>query len=250
VSRLLEGYRDRPAANLDAICMTLMQVAQLVTDIPEIAELDINPLFANERGVVAVDARIRVVPAKQRGSERLAISPYPKECEETCELRDGRRVLLKPIRPEDLPAHEAFVSKLTPYDLRQRFLGATRKIPRSQMARLTQIDYAREMAFIATTDEETGEPETLGVVRILTDPDDVMADFAIVIRSDHKHEGLGTVLMSKMIRYCRERGTSELAAPVLKNNTAMLALMKKLGFEIEDASEEGIVTVRKKLTEH
>jgi len=247
VSRLLQGYRDRPAANIDAICTTLMKIAQLITDIPEITELDINPLFADEDGVVAVDARICLVATDQRGAERLAISPYPKELEETAEIAGGRKVLLRPIRPEDLPAHERFVAMLTADDLRQRFLGRVRRIPQSQMARLTQIDYDREMAFIATTADPT-EPETFGVVRTITDPEDVTADFAIMVRPDFKRRGLGSLLMEKIIRYCRDRGTAELVAPIIDTNLAMLALMKKLGFSCEDAPGEHRVIVRKRLS--
>jgi acetyltransferase len=249
VSKMLDGYRDRPRANLDAICTTLMKVAQLVADVPQIAELDINPLFADEHGVVAVDARIRLEQTRQPGPERLAILPYPKELEEHVTLDDGQTVLLRPIRPEDVPAHERFVSKLTQEDLRQRFLGAIRKIPRSQMARMAQIDYAREMAFIATIDRLDGEPETLGVVRMVTDPNDVRTDLAIVVRSDLKRRGIGVVLMNKLLDYCRARGTRELVAPVLRENQAMLGLMKKVGFTVEDTPDETIVLVRKKLTE-
>jgi len=249
VSKLLEGYRERAAANMDAICMVLMQVAQLVTDIPEIAELDINPLFADEVGAVAVDARIRVAASTQRGPERLAIPPYPRELEEHVQLEDGTRVVLRPIRPEDLPAHEHFVTKLTRADLRQRFLGVVRDLPRSQMARLTQIDYDREMAFIAATQDGAGEAETLGVVRIVTDPVSETADFAIIIRSDLKGQGIGTMLMEKMVRYCRKRGIRELATPVLLDNVAMRALMKKLGFDVEECGDNKTVIARKRLTE-
>jgi len=249
VSKLLRGYRDRAAADIDAIGMVLLQVAQLVTDIPEIAELDINPLFADEAGAIAVDARIRVAHSEQRGPERLAITPYPKELEEHTQLTDGTQVVLRPIRPEDLPAHERFVTKLTRADLRQRFLGVVRDLPRSQMARLTQIDYDREMAFIATEADGGDEPETFGVVRIVTDPGSETAEFAIIIRSDLKGQGIGTVLMEKMIRYCRQRGIGALATPVLLDNMAMRALMKKLGFVVEACGDDKTVIARKRLSE-
>ncbi len=230
VYRLLKGYRDRPPADLDAICLVLTQVSQLIVDCPEIVELDINPLFADDQGVLALDARIRVAAAKQAGADRLAIRPYPRELEETIALPSGRRILVRPIRPEDQPAHEAFAAHLTPEDLRFRLLGAHREIPPSEMARLVQIDYDREMAFIAV-DPNAAEPETLAVVRCAIDPDGTRAEFAVMVRSDLKRSGLGTVMMNKMIRYCRERGLREIVAQVLRENSAILNLTKKLGFE-------------------
>ena len=190
VSRLLNGYRDRPPADMDAICMTLIQVAQLIVDRPEIVELDINPLFADARGVLALDARIRVQPASCSGPERLAIRPYPRELEETLTMRDGREVLVRPITPEDQPAHREFVGHLTAEDLRFR-LGANRDIAPSEMARLTQIDYDREMAFIVVAPNTEGKDETLAVVRTVALADNTMADFAIMVRSDLKRSGLG-----------------------------------------------------------
>ena len=139
-------------------------------------------------------------------TKRLAIRPYPRELEETIRLPSGREVFVRPIRPEDGPAHQAFVARITPEDLRFRFLGVTRDMPPSEMARLTQIDYDREMAFIAIAPNAAGEPETLAVVRTVGNPDSTKADFAVMVRSDLKRSGLGTALMRKMIRYCKSRG--------------------------------------------
>lgn len=240
VAKLLGGYRDRPAADMDAICLTLMQTAQLAADLPQIAELDINPLIADENGVIAVDARIRVLSTDLHGPERFAIRPYPAELEEMIELRGGRRILARPIRPEDQPAHEQFVARLTQEDIRNRFFGVIRQLQASQMARLTQIDYDREMAFVATTLDGRCEGETVGVVRIIADPDNITAEFAIIVRSDLKGHGLGEALMQKMIRYCHDRGTSELAGEVLRGNEAMLAFVEKLGFEIQETDDETV----------
>jgi acetyltransferase len=229
VARLLEGYRGRPPANRQAIELTLVQLSQLVVDFPEIVELDINPLFADAQGVLVLDARISVAPAKP-GTDRLAIRPYPKELEERFVMSDGREALLRPIRPEDEPNHHVFVSKLTPEDIRFRFFGLVHELPHTEMARLTQIDFDREMAFLGEITVEGGGRETLGVVRTVTDPDNEKAEFAIVVRSDLKGSGLGKRLLVKMIDYCRSRGTRAIVGQVLKDNTRMLAFVKHLGF--------------------
>jgi acetyltransferase len=248
VWRLLRGYRGRPAADLDGICLTLARVAQMVIDLPEIAEIDINPLLADENGVLALDARLRADPAGQAGgATRLAIRPYPAELEEHFTLRLGRRVLMRPIRPEDEPAHHSFLSRLTPEDIRFRFFGLVKALPHSQMARFTQIDYDREMAFIATAPARDGSLETLGVVRTATDADNRRAEFAIVVRSDIKGQGLGRALLEKMLRYCGERGTAEVVGQVLADNSAMLDLAAALGFESRSLPGRGIQEVCQRL---
>ncbi len=229
VARLLEGYRGRPPANKEAIQLALVQLSQLVVDFPEIVELDINPLFADAHGVLALDARMVVAPARA-GTERLAIRPYPKELEEWFTMTDGRKTFLRPIRPEDEPNHHILVSKLTPEDIRFRFFGLVHELPHSEMARLTQIDYDREMAFIGEIEKAEGGKETLGVVRTVTDPDNEAAEFAIVVRSDLKGSGLGKRLLVKMIDYCRSRGTRTIVGQVLKDNQRMLAFVQHLGF--------------------
>jgi len=243
VSRLLAGYRDRPRVDMDALCGTLIKVAQMIVDIPEIAELDINPLLVDEKGVLALDARIKVSPASGAGASRLAIRPYPGELEDTLALEDGASVLIRPIRPEDEPDHYAFLSRLSSEDVRFRFFGQVRALPHTQMARLTQIDYDREMAFLARTVEPGSRDsgETLGVVRTVTDPDNDHAEYAIVVRSDMKGRGLGRRLLEKMIAYCRSRGTNRVIGQVLGDNKAMLGLCKKLGFATHAIPSEGVV---------
>jgi acetyltransferase len=243
VYKLLKGYRDRPPVDLDAVCRTLMQVSQMIVDIPEITELDVNPLFADENGVLAVDARIAIAPTARDHGQRLAIRPYPKELEEYFRMRGGRQVLLRPIRPEDEPEHYEFLSKLTPEDIRFRFFGLVGELPHSQMARLTQIDYDREMAFIATAPKEGASRETLGVVRTVTDPNNERAEFAIVVRSDLKGQKLGYKLLDKMINYCRERGTREIVGQVLPDNKRMLDLAHSLGFVGRNLIGENAVEV-------
>ncbi len=232
VSAFLRGLGGRPAADLDAVCLTIIKVSQLITDIPQIQEIDINPLFADDQGVAVLGARVRVAEVMANGQDRLAIRPYPKELEEQATLKNGRVVLIRPIRPEDEPAHYEFFKHLSPEDLRFRFFGVVRELSHMEMTRLTQIDYEREMAFIATAPDGEGRPETLGVVRASTKPDNSAAEFAIIVRSDQKGQGLGRMLMQKIIRYCRERGTAAITGQALLENKGMQTLAEKVGFEV------------------
>jgi acetyltransferase len=229
--------------------MTLIRISQLVVDIPEVIELDINPLLADANGVVALDARIVVAPAEQPGATRLAIRPYPQEFEEPFTMRNGREIVIRPIRPEDEPEHHVFIARLTPEDVRFRFFGLVRELPHSQMARLTQIDYDREMAFIASGVDVVGKYETLGVVRTVTDPNNHRAEFAIVVRSDLKGMGLGKKLLTKMIEYCRQRGTREMVGQILAENRRMLSLAKSVGFRERSVPDEQAVEVSLTLNE-
>jgi len=247
ISKLLQGYRDRPPVDLDAVKMSLLQVSQLIVDFPEIAELDINPIFADENGVLAVDARIRVGKRPANEETRLAIRPYPKQLEEEFILSDGRATLLRPIRPEDEPEHYEFISKLTPEDIRFRFFGTVRQLPHSEMARLTQINYEREMAFIGTAAKEGGGFETQGVVRTNTDPNNERAEFAIVVRSDLHELGLGSKLLDKMIDYCKSRKTKWMVGQVLEDNRLMLQLAESKGFTRKRVINEAVFEVTLKL---
>ena len=230
VSRRLMGYREQPAADLAALTRVLIAVSHIVTDLPEVVELDVNPLLADEKGVVALDARIAIEPCEAAGPERLAIRPYPQGLEDRYTMKDGREVLLRPIRPEDEPAHRDFLSRLSPEDMRFRFFGVVREMTHADLARFTQIDYDREMAFIATIPGAAGGSETLGVVRAVADPDNQEAEYAIVVRTDLKGQGLGRALMEKIIRYLRQRGTREVVGTVLPENRAMLELVRRMGF--------------------
>lgn len=232
VSALLAGYRDRPAAKLDAVHDVLLAVSQMLADLPALAELDINPLWADHEGVIALDARLRASRAPGAGTSRFAILPYPAELAERLEWR-GRELLLRPIRPEDEAQHLAFIRQLAPEDIRLRFFGARRELPRSELARLVQIDYAREMAFVALAPGADGACETLGVVRAVADPDNVEAEFAIIVRSDLKGQGLGHLLLAKMVRYLRDLGTRRMVGEVLRDNVGMRELARSHGMHAE-----------------
>ncbi len=229
VSRLLAGFRDRPAVDLASLERALVSLAQLAADVPEIVELDVNPLLADEHGVLALDARIRIAHDRACGTERFAIRPYPAELEERTDFR-GRPLLLRPIRPEDFGQHKRFLARVVPEDLRARFFATLREVPDRDLARLTQIDYDRDMAFVAVATEADGAEATLGVARASADPDNVEAEFAVLVRSDLKGMGLGRMLLEKLVRYCRARGTCRMVGEVLSDNARMIRLAEGLGF--------------------
>ena len=232
VASLLAGYRDHPAVDLDAVCDVLIALSQMLADLPELIELDINPLLADADGVIALDARLRVSQTPSAGAARFAITPYPAELAETVPWQGGL-IELRPIRPEDEPQHRAFIEQLAPQDLRLRFFSVRRGLPRSELARLTQIDYAREMAFIAVQSPPEGPAQTLGVVRVFIDPDNIDAEFAIIVRSDMKGRGLGHLLMRKMIGFLSRRGTQRMIGAVLHENHGMRELARSNGFVVD-----------------
>ena len=229
VARLLKGWRDTPAADLDAVVATLLAVAQLLADVPELAELDINPLIVNHQGVLALDARIRLSADRPAGAANFAIRPYPTELAEIRSWQ-GVPLELRPIRPEDELRHVEFLASLDPEDIRMRLFYSRRRMERSELARLTQIDYTREMAFIAVAPGPDGAPQTLGVARALADPDNRSAEFGIIVRSSLKGTGLGRILLGKLIDYQRANGTQQLVATVLRENQRMLELAYSFGF--------------------
>ena len=229
VAKLLGGWRDVPAADHAALHDTLIAVSQMLAELPQICELDINPLLVDEHGVIALDARVRLAANARGGAANFAIRPYPAELVQTLDWK-GRSITLRPIRPEDEAQHLAFLEALDPADVRMRIFYSRRSIARSELARLTQIDYEREMAFVATAPLTGGGEETLGVARAIADPDNSEAEFGIVVRSDLKGTGLGTLLMTRLIDYQRRRGTPRMVATVLHENTGMLQLAQHLGF--------------------
>jgi acetyltransferase len=232
IAKLLAGYRDHPPVQLDAICDVLIALSQMLADLPELAELDINPLLADNEGVIALDARVRISRRAGGGAAHFAITPYPAELVDTVTWQ-GETIVLRPIRPEDEPQHRAFVELLHPQDLRLRFFSSRRELPPSELARLTQIDYAREMAFIAVRSLPDKSLQTLGVIRAVIDPDNVDAEFAIIVRSDLKRQGLGTLLMRKMIAFLSGRGTRRLIGCVLRDNEQMREMALSQGFEVD-----------------
>ena len=228
--RLLKGYRDRPPAKLDQIAESLVRLSYLVARHPEIREIDINPLLADEAGVIALDARVRVEDNRANPRVPMALRPYPSEWIKDLEFESFGTVRLRPIRPEDEPRYEEFQKRVTAEDRRLRFFSSATDLSHKFLARLTQIDYAREMAFVAVQ-QDTGE--FLGVSRFVADPDYTRGEYAIQVRSDLKGRGLGWQLMQHLIAYARAEGLKELFGSVLAENTTMLKMCRELGFSIQ-----------------
>ncbi len=245
VWRLLQGYRGQPAADIDAIAEVLIRIGQLAAGHGEIAELDINPLLADSKGVIALDARIAVTAAASDDRGRLAISPYPSELASFGRLRDGTQIRLRPVRPEDEPELQDIVAHMTPDDARLRFLSPMRQLSHALAARLSQIDYDREIAMIAFS----GDGRTaLGVARFAADPDNRRAEFAIAVRSDWKGRGLGYLLLARILEIGGRRGIGEIFGYVERGNGRMVELCRAFGFDIvADPVDSQIFRVSKAL---
>ncbi len=240
VGALLGPHRGKPGADAQALTDALLRLSQMACDLAALAELDINPLLADADGVLALDARIRLrrPGAAERG--RLALRPYPAGLEETLQV-GGQSLLARPIRPEDGARMTAFYAGCSAPDLRLRFFLARREVPRSELARYCQIDYEREMAFIAL-DGDT----MVGEVRAVCDPDNATAEFAIQVAGGWQKRGLGRLLLDKLLAYQRARGTAEVIGSCLQDNAGMAALARQAGFEVGPAPD-GTLSLRKRL---
>ena len=248
VYRLLTGYRNQPKADIDSIALTLVKLSQLIIDVPEIVELDINPLLADQHGVMALDARMKVRPAATKGAARLAIRPYPRRLEGTVADQAGRTYMIRPILPEDEPEIQGLISRLSPQAIRLRFFTSLKTLSHTDAARLTQIDYDREMALVLTEPGAAGKSPIYAVVRLVSDPNNERGEYAVVVQDDLTGKGLGMLLMQRIIDYAKTRGLSEIVGHVLSENTKMLKLCEELGFTIERQDDDaGTVRVRLKL---
>jgi acetyltransferase len=230
IGPMLGSWRGRPAANEQALIEVLLKVSQMACDLAGIAELDINPLLIDSEGVLALDARVRVRDPSSLAP--LAIRPYPQELSESLQLR-GSPLLLRPIRPEDGERLKRFYQKAAPADMRLRFFMSRRELPPSELARYSQIDYDREMTFVALGPaDDQGEQEMVGEVRAVCDPDNRTAEFAIQIASEWQGKGLGRVMLARLVQYLREHGTGEVIGECLPENASMADLAKSLGFAV------------------
>ncbi|KEA62762.1 Protein acetyltransferase [Marinobacterium lacunae] len=246
VYRIIAENSYQVERDVDHLSGLLLRMSEMLVDLPELNTLEINPLLLNKRGLLAVDCAASVAEPG-----RLAISPYPEHLTEQITLkRSGRPATLRAIRGEDEPAHLEFYNRLSPESIRLRYFYSRGVPTHDELANWTQIDYDREMAFIVSAPRLDAKGyETLGVVRAVTDADNVRAEFSVVIRDDLQGEGLGIILMRKIIDYCRSRGTLELSGSTLTTNKGMQALARRLGFRISYNAEEEVVEMKMLLNE-
>ena len=234
---------------LDVIGLSqfLVRVSNLIVDCPEIQRLDIHPLLASAGEFTALDVTLTLAPFSGSSESRLAIRPYPQHLEESVTLKNGDACLFRPILPEDEPALQRFIARVTKEDLYYRYFSEINEFTHEDLANMTQIDYDREMAIVAVRRTDDGE-EILGVTRAISDPDNVDAEFAVLVRSDLKGLGLGRRLLEKLIGYTRDHGLMRLNGITMPNNRGMVTLARKLGFTVDIQLEDGIVSLTLPLT--
>jgi len=241
----LQGCRGQPPVKIEAIIEVLIRLGQLAADHPEIRELDINPLLADAAGIIALDARLRVAPAYGASTTKPAIAPYPQYLETAERLRDGTLLRVRPLRPEDELMLHDLAAHMSHEDLRLRFFTPVRGLNHAVAARLSQLDYDRELALLAEHDDVA-----VGVAHFFADPDNLRAEYAIAVRSDWKGRGVGYLLMRRLIDISRQRGIGELVGEVLRENEPMLQMCRELGFTItREPRDQTIILVRKQLAE-
>jgi acetyltransferase len=238
-AKLLESTRGAPAVDSEALVRMLLRVSEMATELPEIVEMDMNPVIASPDGVVAVDARIVVEPYNEaaRPFDHMAIHPYPRELVQRGEMSDGSSLVIRPIRPEDAIMEREFVNGLSERSRYLRFMYALQEISPESLSRFTQIDYDREMALVAVAAPE-GEDKIVGVARYYTLPDPKDCEFAIVVGDDWQHRGIARRLMGALVDAARDGRHTRMLGTVLKENRRMLKFAESLGFEVETSAED------------
>lgn len=240
IYELLKGYRNMKGVDIKSIQFLLYKFAYLVMDFPEIKEIDINPLSVDEKGGVVLDAKVildrKIAGKKIKPYSHMVISPYPKEYITTFKMKNGKKVLLRPIKPEDEPLEGEMFTKFSEETQRFRFFQKIKDITHELLIRYTQIDYDREIAIIAET-KEKGKKKMVGVVRIIEDPCDETAEFAIVVADPWQKQGLGNKLTDYILEISRERGIKKVYAEMLKDNYAMKHMLAERGFKIIESEE-------------
>jgi acetyltransferase len=249
VATLLGPFRNRPPVDMDALENVLLRLSEMVCELPWLAELDINPLLVDEHGALALDARIVIAP-RVPGADRyghMAIHPYPTHLVTHWQLPDGHDVVIRPIRPEDAELTQGFVKSLSEESRYFRFMDAVSELSPAELARLTQIDYTREMALLALTEVDGREVE-LGVARYAINPDGETCEFALVVNDQWQKQGIGHKLMDVLMDVARGRGLKLMEGEVLKTNRPMLKLVEALGFRVEPHPEdEGVRRISREL---
>jgi len=242
VYRLLKGYRNLPPADLDRLAEVLLSLAQLVTDFPEIVELDINPLFITGGQPLAADARMVVEPSPVPSPRHLIIAPYPNQFVSDWLMEDGTPVKLRPMRPEDEPLVADFLAACSDDTIYFRYFRRIKKWTHEMLIRFTQNDYDRELGLMAVG-VPPGPEVMMGVSRLVMTPDRETGEFAIIVADPWHGRGLGRKLLERLIEIAREMGVKRLWGAVLSDNHPMLGLVQKFGFTLKKDPEAGTVQV-------
>jgi acetyltransferase len=243
-SLALQPLRGAPAAAQAAVEDVLLRVSDLVSELPDVGAIDINPLVVTARGAVAVDARVGVMrqPPGQRLYQHMAIHPYPGELEHVLELEDGQRATLRAIRPEDAALEHEFVHRLSEQSRFLRFMFGMQDLTPMMLSKFTQIDYDRELALIVVLQPPEGPQQQIGVARYITLPDAETCEFAIVVSDEWQGRGVARPLFQRLIAAARERGIRVMTGVTLRENTRMIDLSRSLGFATRaDADEPELV---------
>ncbi len=239
VSKVLGGFRNKPPVNKEFLEEILVRLSHLVTDFPEIREIDINPLLVNEKDVIGLDARVVLKRTKLRSPNHMAIAPYPRRYETQWKTSDGTQLLLRPIRPEDEGMMLDLFNTFSERTMLFRFFQILKSMPHEQIVRYTQIDYDREMAIVAVGSEHDKE-RIFGVGRLNYYPNLETSEFSVVVGDPWQRRGLGTKLLNLCIEIAKERRVSQLWGDIMAENEGMIRLCKRLGFKIDWRNEEGI----------
>jgi acetyltransferase len=239
VAKLLGEFRDMPAIDMDSLVSTLLAVSSMACELPWIQEMDINPLIADENGVVAVDARIAVDYPKSSTDRynHLAIHPYPRHLVRQLQLNDGTDIVIRPIRPEDAEMEDRFVRELSAESRYFRFMNQLQELSQEMLVRFTQIDYHNEMALVAVATVD-GKDEQIGVARYTTNLDKTSCEFALTVSDDWQHRGIGHILMKDLMDVARHRDLSQMEGQVLSDNKKMLDLVRTLGFSAKNDPDD------------
>lgn len=249
IAGLLGSFRNMPAVDMNALVDVLRHVSEMVCALPEIISLDINPLIADENGVMALDARIEVEhPSPSMDCyDHMAIHPYPYHLVSQVQLADGTNITIRPIRPEDASIEQSFVRELSPESKYFRFMQGLNELTQEMLVRFTQLDYSRELAMIAVLDSHDQETE-LGVARYVMNPDGDSCEFALVVADRWQNRGIGSRLMNALFDAAREHGIERMEGEILANNQNMIKLTKGLGFNlVKSPDDEGIRLAIKQL---
>jgi acetyltransferase len=244
VSKMLGEFRQMPAVNMDQLVNVLLGVSSMACELPWIQEMDINPLIMDEKGIVAVDARIRVDYPKTSTDpyNHLAIHPYPAHLVKNIQLNDGTDIVIRPIRPEDAEIEAKFVRELSNESKYFRFMNSLQELSQEMLVRFTQIDYHNEMALVAVKPGGDGvDEEQIGVARYTTNIDKKSCEFALVVSDRWRGKGIAHQLMQKLMEIARDRDLERMEGQVLANNFKMLDLMRSLNFQIGSDPEDSSI---------